>query len=80
MTWWASVSEKDTTIVPNIKTWLKNNGYSNKDIKITEIPILSLGEKTSGGRVTKGSIQVNFYVKDLVDEEGEVDATDGSIY
>ena len=71
-TWWASVSEKDTTIVPNIKTWLKNNGYSNKDIKITEIPILSLSEKTSGGRVTKGSIQINFYVKDLVDEQGKL--------
>ncbi len=68
--WWTSVKEKDTSIVPNIKNWLKNNGYPNKDIKITEIPILSLEEKSSGGRVTKGSIQVNFYVKDLVDEQG----------
>lgn len=68
--WWTSVKEKDSTIVPNIKNWLKNNGYPNKDIKITAIPILSLGEKSSGGRVTKGSIQVNFYVKDLVDEQG----------
>ena len=64
------MKEKDSSIVPNIKTWLKSNGYPNKDIKITDIPILSLDEKTSGGRVTKGSIQVNFYVKDLVDEQG----------
>ena len=70
--WWTSVTEKDNSIVPNIKNWLKNNGYPNKDIKITDIPVLSLGEKTSGGRVTKGSIQVNFYVKDLVDEQGEL--------
>ena len=68
--WWTSVSEKDSSIVPNIKNWLKNNGYPDKDIKITDIPVLSFGEKTSGGRVTKGSIQVNFYVKDLVDEQG----------
>lgn len=68
--WWKSVKEKDSSIVPNIKTWLQSNGYYNKDIKIIDIPILSLGNKSSGGRVTKGSIQVNFYVKDLVDEKG----------
>ena len=68
--WWTSVTEKDSSIVPNIKKWLKNNGYPNKDIKITDIPILSFDEKTSGGRVTEGSIQVNFYVKDIVDEQG----------
>lgn len=70
--WWTSVAEKDNSIVPNIKNWLKNNGYPKKDIKITEIPVLSLGEKTSGGRVTKGSIQINFYVKDEVDDQGEL--------
>ena len=52
--WWNSVSEKDSSIVPNIKNWLKKNGYPDKDIKITDIPVLSFDEKTSGGRVTKG--------------------------
>lgn len=70
--WWTSVTEKDQTIVPEIKKWLKNNGYPNKEIKITKIPVLSLGEKTSGGRVTKGSIQINFYVKDIVNAQGKL--------
>lgn len=68
--WWASVNEKDSSIVPTIKKWLNDNGYKDKDIKITDIPILSFSDKTSGGRVTKGSIQVKFLVKDLVDANG----------
>ncbi|MFJ7745059.1 SpoIID/LytB domain-containing protein [Peribacillus sp. NPDC097295] len=70
--WWTSVKEKDTTIVPNLKNWLQSNGYNKKDIKITDIPVLALTDKTSGGRVTKGSIQLNFYVKDMVDEKGQL--------
>ena len=70
--WWTSVKEKDTTVVPNLKKWLQGNGYSKKDIKITDIPVLALTDKTSGGRVTKGSIQMNFYVKDLVNDKGEL--------
>ncbi|MGE7603925.1 SpoIID/LytB domain-containing protein [Peribacillus sp. NPDC097675] len=70
--WWTSVKEKDTTIVPNLKTWLKSNGYSKKDIKITDIPELSFSDKTTGGRVTKGSIQLNFLVKDIVGTNGEL--------
>ena len=71
--WWTSVKEKDTTVVANLKKWLQGNGYSKKDIKITDIPVLALTDKTSGGRVTKGSIQMNFYVKDMVNDNGELE-------
>lgn len=70
--WWTSVKEKDTAVVPNLKNWLQSNGYNKKDIKITDIPVLALSDKTSGGRVTKGSIQMNFYVKDMFDEKGKL--------
>ncbi|MEH7121464.1 SpoIID/LytB domain-containing protein, partial [Neobacillus vireti] len=62
--WWNSVKETDPTITSNIKLWLNNNGYANKDIKITAIPDLSLYAAGSGGRVTKGKITVDFLVKD----------------
>ncbi|SIR32858.1 SpoIID/LytB domain protein [Peribacillus simplex] len=70
--WWASVEEKDKTVVPKLKVWLKNNGYANKDIKITEVPVLTFTDEKTGGRVTKGSIQLNFYVRDLVDDRGKL--------
>ncbi|MFJ7831462.1 SpoIID/LytB domain-containing protein [Peribacillus sp. NPDC097284] len=70
--WWTSVKEKDTAVVPNLKSWLQSNGYNKKDIKITDIPVLALSDRTSGGRVTKGSIQMNFYVKDMLDEKGKL--------
>lgn len=70
--WWTGVEEKDRTVVPKLKVWLKNNGYAQKDIKITEIPMLTFSDKKTGGRVTKGSIQLNFYVRDLVDDRGKL--------
>ncbi|MES1040482.1 SpoIID/LytB domain-containing protein [Peribacillus simplex] len=70
--WWTSVEEKDKTVVPKLKAWLKNNGYAKKDIKITEIPMLNFTDEKTGGRVTKGSIQMNFYVRDLVDDRGKL--------
>ncbi|MDO7485358.1 SpoIID/LytB domain-containing protein [Peribacillus frigoritolerans] len=70
--WWTSVEEKDKTVVPKLKVWLKNNGYAQKDIKITEIPLLTFSDEKTGGRVTKGSIQLNFYVRGLVDDRGKL--------
>ncbi|WP_458353870.1 SpoIID/LytB domain-containing protein [Peribacillus frigoritolerans] len=70
--WWTSIEEKDKTIVPKLKAWLKNNGYAQKEIKITEIPLLTFSDEKTGGRVTKGSIQLNFYVRDLVDDRGKL--------
>ncbi|MCM3672513.1 SpoIID/LytB domain-containing protein [Peribacillus simplex] len=70
--WWTSVEEKDKTVVPKLKVWLKNNGYAKKDIIITEIPLLTFTDEKTGGRVTKGSIQLNFFVRDLVDDRGKL--------
>jgi SpoIID/LytB domain protein len=70
--WWTSVKEADTTISNNIKVWLNNNGYANKDIKIVSIPDFSLHQVGSGGRVRKGSITVNFLVKDKKDATGKL--------
>ncbi|WP_057911955.1 SpoIID/LytB domain-containing protein [Peribacillus muralis] len=70
--WWTRVEEKDKTIVPNLKAWLKSNGYANRDIKITEIPVLSFTDKKTGGRATKGSIKLKFYARGLVNESGKL--------
>ncbi len=70
--WWGSVQEKDKMVVPNLKAWLKRNGYANRDIKITAVPVLSFTDKKTGGRATKGSIELNFYVKGLVDKSGKL--------
>ncbi|SOC23525.1 SpoIID/LytB domain protein [Ureibacillus xyleni] len=71
-TWWASTKEADPLIASNIKAWLNNNGYANKDIKITAIPTFALSNPGSGGRVKNGTITVEFLVKDLVDTTGKL--------
>ena len=70
--WWSSVREKDPLISDNIKTWLKNNGYFGKELKIVSIPELSFSPPSSSGRVIKGSITVEFFVKDQVDSAGSL--------
>lgn len=63
-TWWGNTKEAQQTQISNIKTWLQTNGYTGKDIKITAVPFLSLHSPTSGGRVSKGSITIEFLVKE----------------
>lgn len=70
--WWSSTKEVNTGITSNIKLWLNNNGYANKEIKITSIPKFSLHNTGSGGRINKGSITVDFLVKDKVDANGKL--------
>ena len=70
--WWSSTIELDSTISSNIKLWLTNNGYANKEIKIISIPEFSLHSVGSGQRVSKGNIAVEFFVKDKVDELGNL--------
>lgn len=63
--WWAAVKEAEQSkVLANIKAWLRANGYPNKDIKITAVPALSLHGKTSGGRVSKGSIAIEFLIRE----------------
>jgi stage II sporulation protein D len=64
-TWWANTKEAEQTQeISNIRAWLQTNGYIGKDIKITAVPFLSLHAPTSGGRVSKGSITIEFIVKE----------------
>ncbi|NHC41743.1 SpoIID/LytB domain-containing protein [Bacillus sp. MM2020_1] len=67
---WSQMKENDTTITNTIKAWMATHGYAGKEIKITDIPVLSLHTPTSGGRVSKGDITVEFFTKDKVDEKG----------
>lgn len=63
--WWASTMETEqTTVLANIKTWLQANGYAKKEIKIAAVSDFSLHENTSGGRVSKGSITIEFLIKE----------------
>ncbi len=71
-TWWNNVSEKDSAIVSNLKTWLKNNGYKDKDIKIVFVPSLSFTNPSTTKRVSTGSISIQFYVKDMTDTNGKL--------
>lgn len=67
---WTGMKEKDTTITNTIKAWMSTHGYAGKEIKITAVPVVSLHTTTSGGRVSKGDITVEFFTKDKVDENG----------
>ncbi|MFF2445871.1 SpoIID/LytB domain-containing protein [Neobacillus sp. NPDC058068] len=70
--WWSTTNEADVTISTNIKLWLSNNGYTSKDIKIVSISDFSLHSPGSGGRVSKGSITIDYLAKDKVDEAGKL--------
>ncbi|MFD0771917.1 SpoIID/LytB domain-containing protein [Bacillus sp. CGMCC 1.60114] len=70
--WWNVTKEKDEQITKTMKTWLNNYGYTGKDIKIVSIPTLTFTKPTSGGRVSKGNIVVEFFVKGEVDTEGKL--------
>lgn len=72
--WWDDTVEADKTITDNIKKWLITNEYKHikKDLKIVSIPTLKLTDPTSGGRVSKGSITVEYLEKEHKDEEGNL--------
>lgn len=70
--WWNKVSEKDSTITTNIKKWLNDNGYKDKDIKIVAVPTLTFHNPSTTNRVSTGSITIQFYVKNMRDSNGEL--------
>ncbi|PLS01489.1 SpoIID/LytB domain-containing protein [Neobacillus cucumis] len=70
--WWDRTFEADQTVTKNIKVWLSQNGYRNKQIKIVAIPKLAFYDKTKSGRVIRGDIQLQFYVKDKKDSTGKL--------
>jgi stage II sporulation protein D len=67
---WDQMKETDTTLMNSLKSWMQGNGYSGKEIKITDIPVLTLYAPTTGGRVSKGDITISFLTKDKVDSTG----------
>lgn len=70
--WWSQTKEADSAIAATMKKWLTQNGYAGKEIKIVSVPSLTLHSPTSGGRISKGSIKLEFFVKDAVNQNGEL--------
>lgn len=64
--WWSKVSENpnDQTVINNIKSYINNYYYPNAQIKIASVPKLEISnEKNSSGKSTKGSLVVNYFMK-----------------
>lgn len=76
--WWNTAKELNTAPAESLKTWLRNNGYANKELKIVSIPKLDIAPaRTSGNRIVSASIWVEFFVKN---ENGTyVKNSDGTI-
>lgn len=70
--WWNQTNEADQGISTTIKAWLNKNGYANKQLKIVSIPKLAFYSKTQSGRVSRGDISVQFFVKDKRDASGKL--------
>ncbi|MEW9672266.1 SpoIID/LytB domain-containing protein [Ammoniphilus sp. 3BR4] len=63
--WWTSTKEKDLTLMNAIKSWLQQNGWAGKEMKITSIPVIEWANvKTVGGRETKARIVIQFLTRD----------------
>jgi SpoIID/LytB domain protein len=77
--WWNSTIEKDGNFTSKIKTWLYENGYRNKQIKIVSISNLAFYDKTESGRVSRGKLEFQFLVKDKFDSTGKLALQNGSI-
>jgi SpoIID/LytB domain protein len=77
--WWSSTNEKDVNFTSKLKTWLSQNGYSNKQIKIVSISDLSFHDKTESGRVVRGDLAFTFLVKDKLTSTGELELQQGSL-
>jgi SpoIID/LytB domain protein len=63
--WWNAVSEQSSNpaIINNMKSYLTNKHHKDATIKIVGVPNLSVSNKNSSGKSTKGSIQLDYFVK-----------------
>ncbi|MEH7276258.1 SpoIID/LytB domain-containing protein [Neobacillus vireti] len=77
--WWYSAIEKDANFTEKIKSWLYQNGYSNKSIKIVSISKLAFYDKTESGRVSRGDLEFQFFVKDKFDSTGKLELQNGAM-
>jgi len=64
--WWSTAREADARVMANMKRWLSANVYPNAELKIVAVPELSWFERTSGGRVRRASVRVQYFVKSAV--------------
>jgi SpoIID/LytB domain protein len=77
--WWNSTYEKDGNFTSKIKSWLNQNGYANKQIKIVSISNLSFYDKTESGRVQRVDLSFQFLVKDRFDSTGKLQLVGGNM-
>ncbi|MBP3950071.1 SpoIID/LytB domain-containing protein [Bacillus suaedae] len=64
--WWNSVSENrdNRNELNNIKSYINSmSDFRNTNLKIVGIPTLSITNKNTSGKSTKGSIQVDYFVR-----------------
>lgn len=71
--WWSQVVEANKNEAANMKTFMLNNGYGGKDLKITGISSLTVdAAKNSSGRSIKGSITVQYMAKNELNPDGSI--------
>jgi SpoIID/LytB domain protein len=68
--WWDEKKEVDVNVTKSIKKWITNYTEYEGELKIINIPEVAFSDEGSGGRVTKGAITVEFFIKGDEDEEG----------
>lgn len=63
--WWSTTFEKDLTIMNAMRTWLQQNGWTGRELKITSVPKFEWANvKTAGGRETRAAIIIEFLARD----------------
>ncbi|MEH7490678.1 SpoIID/LytB domain-containing protein [Neobacillus niacini] len=77
--WWYSTIERDASFTEKIISWLNQNGYSNKSIKIVSISNLAFYDNTESGRVSRGDLEFQFFVKDQFDSTGKLELQYGAM-
>ncbi|MEV2908694.1 SpoIID/LytB domain-containing protein [Paenibacillus larvae] len=71
--WWSQVVEANKNEAANMKTFMLNNGYGGKDLKIIGISSLTVdAAKNSSGRSIKGSITVQYMAKNELNPDGSI--------
>ncbi|WP_066172843.1 SpoIID/LytB domain-containing protein [Bacillus marinisedimentorum] len=63
--WWSSVQEQteDAAEIGNIKSYIKKSYPANTDIKVIGVPDIKVTEKSSYGKARRGTINVQYLVK-----------------
>ncbi|OAT81628.1 hypothetical protein A6P54_12710 [Bacillus sp. MKU004] len=68
--WWDEKEEADVKVTKSIKKWITSYTDYEGELKIFNIPEVAFLEEGSGGRVTRGVITVEFFIKGDENEDG----------